>query len=114
MARGNVTAALAQTKADQPAAGPPLLILGLGFLCVVVSLPLVKADGIPPHVVGYLIGSLLPILLVGVVRRLDLERRRNPRYEAKSFVQPALALLMILAMIAALLQIWPIATELAQ
>lgn len=114
MARGNVSAALAQSKPDQSKVGPPLLILALGYLCVIVSMPLISADGIPPHVVGYLIGSLLPILLVGVIRRLDLERRRSARYEAKGFVQPALLLLGILAIIAAFLHIWPIATELAQ
>lgn len=93
--------------------GPPLLILALGFASVAVSLPLLPADGIGPHVVGYVTGGLLPILVVGLVRRIDLDRRRNHRYQAKGIVAPALVVLLVLAMITAGLHIWPIATELA-
>jgi len=113
LARGNSTAS-SRAAAEQGQTGPPLLILGLGYAAVLVSLPLISADGVGPHVVGYLIGGLLPILVVGLVRRIDLDRRRNARYEAKSFLQPALVVLMILAMFAAFFHIWPIATELAQ
>lgn len=93
--------------------GPPLLILALGFASVVVSVPLLSADGIAPHVVGYLTGGLLPILVVGLVRRIDLDRRRNHRYQANSLLAPALVLLLAAAMVMAGLHIWPIATELA-
>lgn len=93
--------------------GPPLLILALGFASVVVSLPLLSADGIAPHVVGYLIGGLLPILVVGLVRRIDLDRRRNHRYKPMGLLAPALLVLLVAAMAMAGLHIWPIATELA-
>lgn len=93
--------------------GPPLLILGLGFAAVAVSLPLVSADGITAHAVGYLIGGLLPILVVGLVRRIDLDRRRNHRYQAKGYLPLALVVLLVAAMVTAGLHIWPIATELA-
>lgn len=112
MARGNSTAS-SRAAADGKV-GPPLLILGLGYAAVLVSLPLISADGVGPHVVGYLIGGLLPILVVGLVRRIDLDRRRSAKYKAKALLQPALVVLMILAMFAALFHIWPIATELAQ
>ncbi|HWJ98715.1 MAG TPA: hypothetical protein VNQ33_11190 [Acidimicrobiales bacterium] len=93
--------------------GPPLLLLALGFVCVVASLPLVAADGIPGHVVGYVVGALIPILIIGAVRRVDLSRRRSPYYVPRSFLQPALFALAISAVVVAGLQIWPIATELA-
>lgn len=98
---------------EPEAVGPPLLILGLGFVSVLVSLLLVGAEGIPTHVVGYTIGGLVPILLIGIVRRTDLGRRRSPRYVARGFFSPALLALAVCAMIAAGLHIWPIATELA-
>jgi len=113
LARGTSIAA-SPAAAEHAQTGPPLLILGLGYAAVLVSLPLISADGVGPHVVGYLIGGLLPILVVGLVRRIDLDRRRSAKYEARSFLQPALVVLMIMAMGASLLHIWPIATELAQ
>ncbi len=109
-----------KTEAAPPAAaasaptGPPLLILVLGFASVLASLPLLSAEGIPIHVLGYVTGALIPILVVGLVRRIDLERRRNPRYLPRSFVRPALAVLAVAALVAAGLHVWPIATELAR
>jgi hypothetical protein len=93
--------------------GPPLLLLALGFLSVLVSLPLVAGDGTGTHVVGYVTGALVPILLVGVVRRTDLDRRRSPDYRARGFLRPALVVLMLASLVAAALHLWPIATDLA-
>ncbi len=94
--------------------GPPLLLLGTGFLSVLVSVPFVFADGIPAHAFGYVFGSLIPILLVGLVRRADLDRRRSHLYQERSFLRPALAVLAVTALVAAGLHIWPIATELSK
>lgn len=94
--------------------GPPLLLVALGFASVLVSLPLIVAEGIPAHVVGYVTGALIPILIIGFVRRVDLDRRRSPYYEPRSILQPALVALAIGAVIAAGLHVWPIATELAR
>lgn len=113
MARGKSTTAPSRAGAAQGSVGPPLLILALGFAAVVVSLPLLSADGIAPHAVGYFIGALLPIVVVGLVRRIDLDRRRNHRYQAKALLSPALVVLLVAAMVMAGLHIWPIATELA-
>lgn len=93
--------------------GPPLLLLGLGYLSVLVSLPLVTLDGIPTHVVGYCTGALVPILVIGIVRRVDLDRRQSPFYEPNRLVGPAIAVLGAVALVAAGLHVWPIATELA-
>ena len=103
----------ARPDVDTSKVGPPLLLVALGFASVLVSLPLISADGIPAHVVGYVTGALIPILIIGIVRRVDLDRRRSPYYVAKGALQPALVVLAIGAVIAAGLHVWPIATELA-
>jgi hypothetical protein len=104
----------ASTSAEPAKVGPPLLLVALGFASVFVSLPLILADGIPAHVVGYVTGALIPILIIGFARRVDLDRRRSPYYEPRSFLQPALVALAIGAVVAAGLHVWPIATELAR
>lgn len=98
---------------DAPEVGPPLLILALGFASVLVSLPLMLADGLAAHIVGYVTGGLVPILVIGLVRRIDLDRRRSHSYVPASYLHPALAALAVLALVAAVLHIWPMATELA-
>ncbi|MCB0971852.1 MAG: hypothetical protein KDA97_10135 [Acidimicrobiales bacterium] len=90
-----------------------MLLLGLGYLSVLVSLPLVLMDGIPSHLLGYGTGSLIPILVIGFVRRVDLDRRQSPFYEANRLMGPAIAVLAVVALVAAGLHVWPIATELA-
>jgi hypothetical protein len=99
--------------ADTSVVGPPLLLVALGYVSVVASLPLITEDGIPAHVVGYVAGALIPILVIGFVRRVDLGRRRSPYYVPKTWLQPALVVLAIAAIVAAGLHVWPIATELA-
>lgn len=116
MAKGRQTAQAPPSTAaaaDSKQVGPPLLLVALGFLSVLVSLPLITADGIPAHVVGYVAGALIPILIIGVVRRVDLTRRRSPYYVPRSVLPPALVVLAIAAVVAAGLHVWPIATELA-
>ena len=93
--------------------GPPLLLLVLGYASVLASLPLIGADGVGIHVAGYVAGALIPILIIGLVRRVDLKRRRSPYYVPRGYLQPALVLLAVAAVIAAGLHVWPIATELA-
>ncbi|MCU1496109.1 MAG: hypothetical protein JWM47_62 [Acidimicrobiales bacterium] len=115
MARGTALARPpAGPEAEVTKVGPPLLLLALGFVSVLVSLPLISADGIPAHVMGYVTGGLLPILLVGFERRVDLDRRRSAYYEPVGLVPPAVVLILVLALVAAGLHIWPIATELSR
>lgn len=90
-----------------------MLLVGLGFASILVSLPLVAFDTIPPHVVGYVTGSLIPILILGFVRRIDLQRRQSPSYRPRAALKPAVVALAVLALAAAGLHVWPIATELA-
>ena len=65
------------------------------------------------HLLGYGTGSLIPILVIGFVRRVDLDRRQSPFYEANRLMGPAIAVLAVVALVAAGLHVWPIATELA-
>ena len=53
------------------------------------------------------------VQVVGLVRRIDLDRRRNHRYKPMGLLAPALLVLLVAAMAMAGLHIWPIATELA-
>lgn len=102
-----------QPTTDASTVGPPILLVALGFASVLVSLPLIALDGIPTHIVGYVTGVLIPILVIGLVRRVDLTRRRSPYYVPNKALQPALVVLAIASIIAAGLHVWPIATELA-
>lgn len=115
MVKGSATKSASTSTPARAATkvGPPLLILGLGFASVLVSLPLIFFDDIPPHAVGYVTGSVIPILVIGLVRRIDLDRRRSPYYVPKRIFPPALVVLAIVAIVAAGLHVWPIATELA-
>ena len=102
--------------AGAPAArtvGPPMLVLGLGVASAVTSLALVPRDEVAVHVAGYVIGSLVPILLVGIARRVDLDRRRSAHYQVNGLFRLGLIVLAVLALVAAALHVWPIATELA-
>lgn len=90
-----------------------MLLVVLGYVSLLASLPLVGADGVGMHVLGYVAGALIPILVIGVVRRVDLDRRRSPYYVPRSGLPTALVVLAIAAVIAAGLHVWPIATELA-
>ncbi len=93
--------------------GPPMLVLGLGFASAIASFALVGSDELSMRVVAYVIGSLIPILVIGLSRRIDLDRRRSPHYEASSLFRLGLIVLAVVAMVAAALHVWPIATELA-
>lgn len=107
------TATASERTATAPAVGPPLLLLGLGYASVLVSLPLIMSDGVGAHILGYVAGGLVPILMIGLVRRTDLDRRRSPHYRPFGLLRPALGALAVFALAAALLHIWPLATELA-
>ncbi|MEZ5183325.1 MAG: hypothetical protein R2702_15855 [Acidimicrobiales bacterium] len=90
-----------------------MLLMGVGFASAVTGVVLSVADELAVHVAGYLVGSVIPILVIGLARRTDLDRRRSPAYRANGRFRPALAGLAVIAMVAAALHVWPIATELA-
>lgn len=98
---------------DEPV-GPPLIVLGLGFASLVASLALAVSSGTQVHVGGYILGALVPILVIGAFRRLDLTRRKSPYYVARGAVRLMILGLAVGAVLAAVLHVWPIATELAK
>ena len=92
--------------------GPPLLVLAVGGLSLAVSLLLAVADAsTATHLLGYATGALVPILVIGVARKSDLERRRSAAYQPVSWFRIALVVLGALALVAALAHAWPRATE---
>ena len=104
------------TPDEKPAekrVGPPLAVLAPGFVSVLVSFPLIPVDSTLAHVLGYLAGALVPIVVVGLVRKIDLERRRSPYYVPWRFFASGLVALAVLAVAAAGLHVWPLATDLA-
>lgn len=109
MATGTTTVAAPRTSPET--VGPPLLLLGIGYLCVAVGLLQVGADGVGRHLLGYVVGAVVPILLVGIVRHTDLDRRRSPNYAGRALLRPGLVLLVVAALVVAALHVWPIATE---
>lgn len=90
-----------------------MLVLALGYLSLLVSMVLVPLEAVAAHVLGYVTGSLVPILVTGVARRIDLDRRRSPYYTPHRLFGPALVVLAVLAVAAAGLHVWPLATGLA-
>lgn len=94
-------------------AGPPLAIVVAGFVAVLAASPLLLADGSGLHALGYLLGAVVPIALVGVARRVDVGRRRSSRYRPRRAFAVGLGLLALAASASAGLHVWPIATELA-
>ena len=93
--------------------GPPVVFLILGFASVVASAALALVGGRQAHIGGYILGSLVPILIIGVFRRLDLARRRSPFYVPQSLVSLIVPVLAVAAVALAAVHIWAIATELA-
>lgn len=93
--------------------GPPMTVLGVALLAVAVSALLLVVGSTVAHELGYVVGSVVPVLLIGFFRRADLERRRSPRYVASSLVRPAIALVVVAAVVLAAFHVWPLATDLA-
>lgn len=94
------------------AIGPPMIIVGTGLMALVVSVVLaVVGAGVTVHLLGYLTGAIIPILVIGIARRADLDRRRDPAYRAIGLFSTALLALGVGAVVTAALHIWPLATE---
>lgn len=105
--------AASKTVEQSENVGPPLLILGLGFLSWLVSGVLIPLDADGAHVLGYGTGALIPIVITGLARRIDLDRRRSPFYVPRRAFGTGLVVLAVLAVVAAGLHVWPLATGLA-
>lgn len=99
---------------DEQTVGPPMMVVAAGFLSLVTSLALaLLARDVPFHLVGYLTGAIIPVLVIGVARRADLDRRSDPSYRAHPAFRGAFVVLGVGAVLTAGLHIWPLATEFA-
>lgn len=102
------------TAEVQPSTGPPLLIAAVGFASLLTSATLATLPrSVAIHILGYLTGAIIPILVIGIARRFDLERRRTSAYQPVAWFRHALLGLAVLALVAALVHVWQLATELA-
>jgi len=88
-------------------------MVGLGFVSALVSFAFVTTDSMALRLFGYVIGSIIPILIIGIARRVDFDRRRSPYYQPKVAFRYGLVVLAVVAIVAAALHVWPIATELS-
>lgn len=115
MARRSATAKRTTDTPDTPVApvGPPMLLLALGFVSVIIALALVPTTGVTSHLIGYATGAIVPVFIIGLVRRVDLQRRQSPHYVSRSLLRQGLLVLALAAMVVAVLHVWPIATDLA-
>jgi hypothetical protein len=104
---------MATTSPTTDTVGPPLAIIVLGFVSQAASVVLLTVGSSRSHVIGYLVGTVVPLVLIGFVRRADLDRRRSPFYVANSLVGPALVVMAVAAMVLAGVHVWAIATDLA-
>jgi hypothetical protein len=64
-------------------------------------------------VLGYVVASILAILLVGMFRRFDLSRRRAPGYRPRPSVGRLATVVLLAGFVVAGFHVWSIATELA-
>jgi len=94
------------------AIGPPLLVVAAGAASLVASvLLLAVGGGAGAHLLGYLTGAIVPILVIGIARRVDLDRRTQPSYRPSGLFPLAMLVLGVGAVVTAGLHIWPLATE---
>lgn len=91
--------------------GPPVLVALTGILSLIVGVVLAFASGTTAHLLGYATGAIIPILVIGIARRVDLDRRTDPSYLAVGWFGTILIVLGVGAVVTAALHIWPLATE---
>jgi hypothetical protein len=105
---------VASASESQPAearSGPPVMILALAALCVATAAALVPQDEMVAHVLGYVVASVLAIVLVGIFRRFDLSRRRAPGYHPRPGVGRLATVVLLAGFVVAGFHVWSIATE---
>ena len=99
--------------ATESPTGPPLAFLLLAVVGVLVSLLLLFSGGFGSNVAGYVTGSIIPILAVGVFRHFDLIRRISPFYVPRPVVGRLIPVILVVGLVAVVLHTWAIATEIA-
>ncbi|WCO65985.1 hypothetical protein PO878_15905 [Iamia majanohamensis] len=105
--------AAAPEEAETAPSGPPLVLLALAGVCVAAGAGLLLVGTFAANVAGYLVASLLTIVLVGVYRRVDLIRRLSPGYRPAPAARRVVPVLLVAAFVVAGVHVWAIATEVA-
>src|SRR5690348_12962796 len=108
-----VTPELAEEEAP-PTIGPPVPLLVLAVCSVLLSAALLLLDGLPAHVTGYILGSFVTIVLVGLFHRTDLQRRKEPLYIPRPMLSRYAGAVAAIGVIVSAFHIWSIATVLAK
>ncbi|MFM8238169.1 MAG: hypothetical protein ACKOBG_10530 [Actinomycetota bacterium] len=103
----------AATGAPRPV-DPPVHLLALGALSAAAGVALLTRSGLGVAVLGYLLASIVTIVLIGSFRRTDLRRRQHPHYRPRPSLTRVAAVIVILGVLAAAAHTWTIATELAR
>lgn len=98
-------------EAGDGAVGPPVLVVLVGILSLLMGVGLAFANGSTIHLLGYATGAIIPILVIGIARRVDLDRRSDPSYLPIGWFGTVLLVLGVGAVVTAALHIWPLATE---
>jgi UPF0716 family protein affecting phage T7 exclusion len=93
---------------------PPASLLVVAACCVGASAALLALPGLLTHVVGYVLGSVVAIALVGLYRRTDVQRRQHALYLPRASLTRYAGVIAALGVVAAALHTWSIATELAK
>ena len=103
---------LVQPDADEET-GPPLVLLVAAGLCVVVGAALLVVGSFAANLAGYVVASLVTIVLIGIYRRTDLIRRLSPGYRPRPELRRVVPVVLLAAWVVAGVHVWAIATEVA-
>lgn len=95
---------------------PPISVLVLAVLAVAAAFALLTLTGFSAHIVGYLLGSFVSVILVTIFIKIDL-RRRNSRdvvYLEARGVRFIWSFVLASGIAACVLHAWYMAAELAE
>ncbi len=94
--------------------GPPLSLLVLAGSSIALSAALLLVTGLVTHVLGYVLASVVAIVLVGIFHRTDLQRRHSPLYAPRRAVSRYAGALVAIGLLVSAAHTWSIATVLAK
>lgn len=98
---------------DEGSTGPPAAVLGFAGASVVAGAALLLTSALALHVLGYVLASLVTIVLVGIFRRVDLRLRLSRGYRPRAGHSRVIPVLLVGAFLVTAGHVWAIATELA-
>lgn len=103
-----------ETDAAYAPVRPPLGYLVAAALCVLTSAGLLFVAAFYVNVLGYVLASLLAVLIVGVFRQHDQRLRNDPRYSPRHGIAGMATTVVVAGIGVAMVHAWFIATELSK